>query len=50
MQWFLSEPLESPAAKIVGSATLLTSLSTEMMLLPMPEVRGAITPGGLLGT
>jgi S-DNA-T family DNA segregation ATPase FtsK/SpoIIIE len=50
MRWFWSQRLEAPIAKMIGSAMLLASLSAEMVLAHMPEVRGALPSGGLLGT
>ena len=49
MRWFRSQGLEAPVAKLVGSAMLLVSLSSELMLVHMPDVRGALPAGGLLG-
>ena len=49
-KWFRSQLLESPVAKIVGSAMLLSSLSAETVLLHFPDVRGALPSGGLLGS
>jgi S-DNA-T family DNA segregation ATPase FtsK/SpoIIIE len=51
MRWFRSQVLEAPAAKLIGFAMLLASLSSILVLVRvMPEVRGALPPGGLLGT
>ena len=50
IRWFRSHVLESPAAKLIGFAMLLLSLSAIMTLLHAPEVRGALPPGGLLGS
>ena len=50
MRWFRSQLLEAPVAKMIGSAMLLSSLSAVMVLAHMPEVRGALPSGGLLGT
>jgi S-DNA-T family DNA segregation ATPase FtsK/SpoIIIE len=50
MRWFRSQLVEAPIAKLVGAALLVTSLSAELTLVHMPEVRGALPPGGLLGT
>ncbi len=49
MRWFRSELLESPAIKIVGSSLLVLMLPAMLTLWHVPEVRGAIPPGGLLG-
>jgi len=48
-RWFRSELLESPAVKIAGSALLALMLPALLALWHIPEVRGAIPPGGLLG-
>ncbi|MGA8224764.1 MAG: DNA translocase FtsK [Candidatus Acidiferrales bacterium] len=50
MRWFRTQVIEAPIAKLVGAAMLLASLSVELTLIHMPEVRGALPPGGLLGT
>ncbi len=50
MRWFRSQILESPMAKLIGAAMLLLSVTAELALLHMPEVRGALPAGGLLGT
>ncbi len=50
LKWFRSQLLESPVAKMIGSAMLLSSLSAVMVLAHMPDVRGALPSGGLLGT
>jgi DNA segregation ATPase FtsK/SpoIIIE, S-DNA-T family len=49
MRWFRSEAVDSPGVKIVGYAMLMLMLPTLLTLWHMPEVRGAIPPGGLLG-
>ena len=49
LRWFRSETVDSPAVKIVGYTMLLLMLPTLLTLWHMPEVRGAIPPGGLLG-
>ncbi len=48
-RWFRSELVESPAVKIVGCTLLVLMLPTMLTLWHVPEVRGAIPPGGLLG-
>src|SRR6266851_3986968 len=54
-RWFRSELLESPAIKIIGYTLLVLMLPGLLALwhgfFPrlVPEVRGAIPPGGLLG-
>ena len=50
MRWFRSRVLEAPLTKLFGSAMLLASLSSELMLLHTPDVRGTLPAGGLLGT
>src|ERR1700684_2340599 len=50
MRWFRSQLIEAPVTKMVGATMLLASLSSELALLPMPEVRGALPAGGLLGS
>jgi DNA segregation ATPase FtsK/SpoIIIE, S-DNA-T family len=49
MRWFRSQPVAAPIAKIVGWVALLAALAAELMLVHMPEVRGALPAGGLLG-
>jgi DNA segregation ATPase FtsK/SpoIIIE, S-DNA-T family len=49
MRWFRSLSIEAPLAKIVGGTLLLASSAAELTLIHMPEIRGALTPGGLLG-
>jgi hypothetical protein len=46
---FRSETVDSPGVKIVGYVMLLLMLPTLLTLWHMPDVRGAIPPGGLLG-
>ena len=48
-RWFRSELLESPTIKIVGYSMLVLMLPAMLTLWHIPEVRGAIPPGGLLG-
>jgi DNA segregation ATPase FtsK/SpoIIIE, S-DNA-T family len=48
-RWFRSELLESPAVKIVGYTLLVLMLPAMLTLWRVPDVRGAIPPGGLLG-
>jgi S-DNA-T family DNA segregation ATPase FtsK/SpoIIIE len=50
MRWFRSQTADAPVAKLVGSALLIASLSSELDLIHMPAVRGALPAGGLLGT
>jgi S-DNA-T family DNA segregation ATPase FtsK/SpoIIIE len=48
-RWFRSELLESPVVKIVGYTLLVLMLPAMLTLWRIPDVRGAIPPGGLLG-
>jgi S-DNA-T family DNA segregation ATPase FtsK/SpoIIIE len=48
-RWFRSEPMDSPAVKLAGYTMLVLMVPTLLTLWHMPEVRGAIPPGGLLG-
>ena len=41
--------MDSPAIKLAGYSMLVTMVPTLLTLWHMPEVRGAIPPGGLLG-
>src|SRR5271154_3535456 len=50
MRWFRSQVLEAPVTKLIGSALLLAFLSSELTLIHMPDVRGSLSAGGLLGT
>jgi DNA segregation ATPase FtsK/SpoIIIE, S-DNA-T family len=49
MRWFRSHAIEAPTAKVIGWLLLVTALSSELTLVHMPEVRGALPAGGLLG-
>jgi len=49
MRWFRSQMMEAPTAKLIGWGLMLLSLSAEMTLIHMPDVRGALPAGGLLG-
>jgi DNA segregation ATPase FtsK/SpoIIIE, S-DNA-T family len=49
MRWFRSQLLEAPTTKLVGWGLLLLAVSSEMTLVHMPEVRGALPAGGLVG-
>jgi DNA segregation ATPase FtsK/SpoIIIE, S-DNA-T family len=49
IRWFRSEPVESPTVKIVGYSILVFMVPALLTLWHMPDVRGAIPPGGLLG-
>jgi DNA segregation ATPase FtsK/SpoIIIE, S-DNA-T family len=48
-RWFRSATVESPAVKIVGYSLLVLMFPALLALWHVPEVRGAIPPGGLLG-
>jgi S-DNA-T family DNA segregation ATPase FtsK/SpoIIIE len=48
-RWFRSEPMDSPAIKLAGYSMLVLMAPTLLTLWHVPEVRGAIPPGGLLG-
>jgi S-DNA-T family DNA segregation ATPase FtsK/SpoIIIE len=50
MRWFRSHVIASPVSKLVGSGLLFMFLTAELSLVHMPAVRGALPPGGLLGT
>ena len=49
MRWFRSQPIDTPIAKLVGWALMVGSLSAEFSLVNMPEVRGSLPSGGVLG-
>src|ERR1700682_6091714 len=48
-RWFRSQPLDSPVIKLAGYSMLVFMVPTLLTLWQMPEVRGAIPPGGLIG-
>src|ERR1700681_3827412 len=48
-RWFRSETVDSPTIKLAGYTMLVLMVPTLLTLWHMPEVRGAIPPGGLLG-
>ncbi len=50
MRWFRSHLIASPVSKLVGSGLLFVFLTAELSLIGTPAVRGALPPGGLLGT
>ena len=50
MRWFRSHLIPGPISKLVGSGLLFIFLTAELSLIHVPEVRGALPPGGLLGT
>jgi DNA segregation ATPase FtsK/SpoIIIE, S-DNA-T family len=49
IRWFRSQLMEAPTAKLIGWGLLLLSISAEMTLIHMPDVRGTLPPGGLVG-
>jgi S-DNA-T family DNA segregation ATPase FtsK/SpoIIIE len=49
MRWFRSQLLEAPTTKLVGWGLMLMAVSAEVTLIHMPEVRGALPAGGLVG-
>jgi S-DNA-T family DNA segregation ATPase FtsK/SpoIIIE len=50
LRWFRSHALDSAIATLVGYAMLVVSVPSLLALWRLPDVRGAIPPGGLLGT
>jgi DNA segregation ATPase FtsK/SpoIIIE, S-DNA-T family len=50
MRWFRSQTLEAPITKVVGGAVLVASFSSELALIHVPAVRGALPAGGMLGS
>ncbi len=48
-RWFRSQTVESPVIKVVGGSMLVLMLPALLTLWHVPDVRGAIPPGGLLG-
>jgi S-DNA-T family DNA segregation ATPase FtsK/SpoIIIE len=49
-RWFRSRSIDSQTATLVGYALLLLSLPSLLSLWHAPEIRGALPPGGLLGS
>jgi S-DNA-T family DNA segregation ATPase FtsK/SpoIIIE len=55
MRWFRTKDIEAPITKTVGSVLLVAAVAAELALLEhsfpsfVPEVRGALPTGGLLG-
>jgi DNA segregation ATPase FtsK/SpoIIIE, S-DNA-T family len=49
-RWLRSRSIDSQVATLVGYALLLLSLPSLLALWHMPEIRGALPPGGLLGS
>jgi S-DNA-T family DNA segregation ATPase FtsK/SpoIIIE len=50
LRWFRSKPFDSPWAKLIGYGMLVLSLPALLSLWSVPQVRGALPAGGLLGT
>ena len=50
LRWFRSQMVETPVAKLSGYALLAFFLPAEFVLTHLPNVRGALPPGGLIGT
>ena len=50
LRWFKSHPVETPVAKVAGYILLILFLPAELVLLSLPNVRGALPPGGLVGS
>ena len=49
-RWLRSQALDSAVVKIVGYVLLVLSFPALLTLWHVPDVRGAIPPGGMLGT
>jgi DNA segregation ATPase FtsK/SpoIIIE, S-DNA-T family len=49
-RWFRSHGIDSQRVTLVGYSLLLLSLPSLLALWRFPEVRGALPPGGLLGS
>jgi DNA segregation ATPase FtsK/SpoIIIE, S-DNA-T family len=49
-RWFRSQSVDSQWATLVGYALLLLSLPSLLSLIRIPDVRGAIPAGGLVGS
>jgi S-DNA-T family DNA segregation ATPase FtsK/SpoIIIE len=50
LRWFRSHIVDSAGIKLAGAGLLVLSLPALLVLWHIPDVRGAIPPGGLLGT
>jgi DNA segregation ATPase FtsK/SpoIIIE, S-DNA-T family len=50
LRWFRSRAIDSALTKLAGYALLVLSLPALLALWRIPDVRGSIPPGGLLGT
>jgi len=46
---FRSQKVNAPVAKVIGCVAFVFSLPAELSLLGVPEVRGALPPGGMFG-
>jgi len=46
---FRSQKINAPMAKLIGCALFVFALPAELSLLHVPEVRGALPPGGMFG-
>src|SRR5208283_4080552 len=49
-RWLRSQTIDSQVATLVGYGMLLLSLPSLLSLWHVPEIRGAVPSGGLLGT
>jgi DNA segregation ATPase FtsK/SpoIIIE, S-DNA-T family len=49
-RWFRSRSIDSQTATLIGYGLLLLSLPSLLSLWHVPEIRGALPPGGLLGS
>ena len=49
VRWFRSQPLDSAIGSLIGYALLILSLPALLGLWRIPDVRGAIPPGGFVG-
>jgi S-DNA-T family DNA segregation ATPase FtsK/SpoIIIE len=49
LQWLRNKEVGAPIAKIIGATLFVLALPAEFSLLGLPEVRGALPPGGMLG-
>ncbi|MFZ0211692.1 MAG: DNA translocase FtsK [Candidatus Acidiferrales bacterium] len=49
LRWFRSKGITAPIAKLIGCALFLLALPAELSLMHVPEVRGALPPGGMFG-
>jgi DNA segregation ATPase FtsK/SpoIIIE, S-DNA-T family len=49
-RWLRSRSIDSHVATLIGYGLLMLSLPSLLSLWHFPEVRGAVPPGGLLGT